>query len=268
MTANVAEVFTLSQRLSDGPIPAAEALRYATGIAEQLCDLHESGRVHGTLTPDAIRLSGTGVEIAETPDDAAAALYAAPEVLAGHPADARSDVYSLGAILYAMLHGRHPLDTAADTEPDGTFAPTGNAPLDRFLGQTLARDPAARLQRMRKVILELKFLGIAGRRPAAQSAAASVRAELEHKIEILSRRVEVSEQQVEAMRQYCGALEKELGEGLRACDRTFEKHSAAIESLQTATEQTDNLVEQVVDALDLLQSSVLDAGLPPEPASN
>lgn len=263
---SVIDTLTLSQRLSDGPIPASEALTYATGIAERLCELHDTGRIHAKLTPDCVRLFRTRVELDQPSDNAAPGLYTAPEVLAGQPADARTDVYSLGAMLYAMLKGPQAFEAVAGAESVGPFVSTGNAGLDRFLSQTVARDPAMRLQRMRKAVLELKFLGIAGRGQAAQSAAA-VRAELERKIEVLNRRVESAEQQVEAMRQYCASLESELGDGFQACNRNFEKHAAAIESLQTTTEQTDQLVEQVVDALDLLQASVLDTGSAPEPAN-
>src|SRR5262245_8314212 len=92
---------TLAQKMAAGRLPASEALRYAIQVAESLHRLHDEGRVHGALSPAAIAVNGRELYLLPAGENG----YTAPEVVLGQPADARSDIFAFGVILYEMLTG-------------------------------------------------------------------------------------------------------------------------------------------------------------------
>ena len=126
---------TLEQRLAAGPIPEPELLPLALQLVEALCSAHDQGVVHRDLKPGKLRITpegrlkvldfglarilgpGTGAGLTATLSEGQGAAgtlaYMAPEVLGGAPADERSDLYSLGAVLYEMATGCRPF--AADS---------------------------------------------------------------------------------------------------------------------------------------------------------
>jgi len=157
---------TLAQRLAEGKLPPAEALRYAMLLAEALRKSHDGGRAHGAVCPANILLAGAGIELSSTAQPEEAIPYAAPEVLAGNPADARSDLFSFGAIVYEMLAGRQAFEGADRTAPVSTGSPA----VDRLMANCMAPNAAARPQRMQKVMLELKLLLVTAQRAAAPAA--------------------------------------------------------------------------------------------------
>jgi hypothetical protein len=167
---------TLEQRLSAGRLPAGEALRIAALVADQLRQLHDQGRAHGALTPAAISLGAASVRIQAPSATAGVTPYTAPELIEGRPADARSDIFSLGAIVYEMLTGRHAFDAA--TTQELAAALTGSAPassgstaVDRLVASCVAKSPNARFQRVQKLQLELRLLMTSIRRGAPGPAA-------------------------------------------------------------------------------------------------
>lgn len=115
---------SLDQRLKrSGPMPVVEALRVARQVAAGLAAAHDQGLIHRDIKPANILLSGdterailTDFGLARAADDAtltrSGALagtpqFMAPEQARGEPTDTRSDIFSLGALLFAMLTG-HP----------------------------------------------------------------------------------------------------------------------------------------------------------------
>jgi len=141
----------------------ADALRYSLILAEALRKLHEGGRTHGAVSPATIQLTAAGLELLPAPALDPATPYKSPEVLDGRPADTRSDVFSFGAVVYEMLSGKR----AFEGTDRGGMPPSGSQAVDRMLSGCLAINPAARVQRLQKVMLELKLLSVSAARAAA-----------------------------------------------------------------------------------------------------
>src|ERR1039457_2248156 len=170
---------TLAQRLSEGRLPVTAALGYAVQLAEELRKPHDAGRVHGAVTPSNLEVVATGLGLLPAPEGSARAItpYTAPEVVQGRPADARSDIFGFGAILFEMFTGRQAFDgeTRAALSANLTKAPTpgtGSAGVDRLLRKCLSKNPEMRSSGMQKIILELKLLSVAVRRVELVSGAA------------------------------------------------------------------------------------------------
>ncbi len=124
---------SLAERLRSGPLPATHLLPLALQLAEGMAAAHEAGIIHRDLKPANVRVTPEGrlkivdfglARELETPggSELAATItsagttagtlaYMAPELLGGGRADARSDVFALGIVLYEMATGRHPYPT-------------------------------------------------------------------------------------------------------------------------------------------------------------
>jgi serine/threonine protein kinase len=176
---------TLAARLARGPLPLDQALTIAAEIADALDKAHRRGIVHRDLKPANIMLTKTGSKLLDfglaklratpgpssmsgitrttTPPNTARGTilgtvqYMAPEQVEGREADARSDVWALGAVLYEMVTGVRPFagDTPAsvigailrDTPPAiSTRQPLTPRALDRLMDHCLAKDPDERWQ--------------------------------------------------------------------------------------------------------------------------
>jgi len=336
---------TLADRLTEGKIPVAEALRYALSMAEALRKIHDSGHTHGAVMPSNITLAAAGVELAPAGDKVAGLThYTAPEVVHGKPADARSDIFAFGAVLYEMLTGHVAFEgEGADLAlslANSTPPPSGSPLVDRVVSSCVAKNPELRWQRMQKVIMELKLLAVAARRveaaaPARGKADPELREELrrietrvaaqmeshektmahmqqaaseavnalrdqlgtmstqlaaaheqtmrpmvetqalgeriisrvETAIDSMGQRVTSVEQGMEELRRHSATLQENVAADLIEFEKTLKAQQASIDSARTAMGQTDDLVERVVEALEFLQSTVLDQQERPTPVN-
>jgi serine/threonine protein kinase len=229
--------------------------------------LHDSGCVHGSITPEKLGLTGSGVRLdVPKPGEAIPATpYTAPEVLAGCAADARADIFAFGAIVFEMLTGQR----AFDGETREEVPCSGSSAVDRLVRPCLMINPDARTPRMQKAMLELKLLKMAAHRAAAAEAKKSqaeryeafterILAIVEQNFERLADRISAIEAAVESIKSVAHHFESSVAADLVDLEEGFKAQTAALDAAKTAMSQTDDLVERVVEALESLQSAVLD----------
>jgi eukaryotic-like serine/threonine-protein kinase len=175
---------TLKQRLQRGALPIDEALETAQQIARGLVKAHRSGIVHRDIKPANLMI--TADEIVKILDFGIAKLagaagltrigsslgtpgYMSPEQARGEEVDHRTDVWSLGAVLYEMVAGRRPFrgdhDQAVlyalfNQEPDPVEQLRPDAPpeLVRIIGRMLSKDPDRRYLTAAEALADLRAL--------------------------------------------------------------------------------------------------------------
>ena len=322
LMTNIQEPQTLAQMMGGGRVPITEALNHALSLAEALRKIHEAGSAHGALTPSQIMVNTDTVELLPLFEYGKVTPYTAPELLSGAEADARSDIFSFGAILYEMFTGRRAFqgdgpEAIAESLLHSEPASSGSPSVDRVLNGCMAKDPAARFQRVQKLMLELKLLSVAARRakapamPGWEALETAFRGEMqqmesrfsammqmhESTISALERsagealnslrsevaaagderaalaerlagveqgllatndRIQKIEATLESFDQNAAALRDSLTAELKVFEQSIEKQTKSVDSVRTALAQTDDLVERVVEALESLQTIVLD----------
>lgn len=163
---------TLSERLHLGSLEVAEALRIARAVASGLAHAHDRGVIHRDLTPANVFLCddggvkildfGMAYALGHRKLDGGTRSYMAPEQRRGAPEDERTDVFSLGVILYEMLSGVLPLPGARSLDGGGE-APrlevAGHPGIGDLLARMLAKDPVARPRNGRGASDALAALG-------------------------------------------------------------------------------------------------------------
>jgi Tol biopolymer transport system component len=205
---------TLEHRLLKGPLPPEQTIRMAAQIAGALAKAHKLGIVHRDLKPSNVMLTKTGAKLMDfglakhlesAPLTAALAemtldqakltgegtlvgtfQYMAPEQLEGKEADARTDLFALGEVIYEMATGK-PAFTGksrasliaailtSEPQPMAALQPMTPPALERVVKICLAKDPEERWQSASDLASELNWIaeggpraGEAGRVPAGR----------------------------------------------------------------------------------------------------
>jgi Tol biopolymer transport system component len=195
----------LADRLTKGPLPPEQVLKYGIEICEGLERAHKSGVVHRDLKPGNVMLTKTGAKLmdfglakAATPEKPPSSgltatlmspggsqpltaqgtvvgtfQYMSPEQVEGKDADARSDIFALGAVLYEMATGKRAFAgkttasvvaaiLASEPQPISSIRPMSPPALDRVVKTCLAKDPDERFETVHDVKLQLKWIAEGG----------------------------------------------------------------------------------------------------------
>jgi Tol biopolymer transport system component/predicted Ser/Thr protein kinase len=195
---------TLSDRLLKGPLAFDQVLRFGVEMAGALDKAHRQGIVHRDLKPGNVMLTKSGVKLLDfglakavapagktsgaaltaLPTQAGSNLtqegtilgtfqYMAPEQLEGKEADARTDIFAFGCVLYEMATGRKAfsgtsqaslISSIMGSEPPAisSVAPMTPPAFDRVVRTCLAKDADDRWQTAHDVMLELKWVAEGG----------------------------------------------------------------------------------------------------------
>jgi serine/threonine protein kinase len=195
---------TLADRLTRGPLPLDQALKLGSEIASALTRAHRQGIVHRDLKPGNVMLTRQGAKLLdfglarmEVPGSATAGTvlvthlptqprpitqagavlgtfqYMSPEQLEGREADARTDIFSFGALLYEAITGRRAFEGASQASlisaimtgsptSISSLQPTTPPALDRVIRTCLAKDPDERWQTAQDLGAELKWIAEGG----------------------------------------------------------------------------------------------------------
>ncbi|MFZ3216465.1 MAG: protein kinase [Candidatus Acidiferrales bacterium] len=210
---------SLAQRLKKGALPLKETLRIGMEVCEALDKAHRAGIVHRDLKPGNIMLTRNGAKLMDfglaksgaanlgsapsktpllsaavtvsgpspvSPLTTAGALlgtiqYMAPEQIEGKEADARSDVFALGAMLYEMATGKRPFEGKSqlsvasailekEPEPISVLQPVTPRAFEHVVSVCLAKNPEERFQTAHDVRLELQWIAADDSKFAAAGA--------------------------------------------------------------------------------------------------
>src|SRR5580658_7731209 len=215
---------TLAERLRKGAIPLPEVLKIGIAVAEALAVAHRSGIVHRDLKPGNIMLTGGGAKLMDfglakplglqtaapgsgtvppsftavatlsgpsplSPLTTAGSIvgtiqYMAPEQIEGKEADARSDIFAFGAVLYEMAAGKRPFSgksqislassiLESDPQPISALKPLTPSAFEHVVTTCLQKNPEERYQSAQDIKLELQWVATDRSAPARVASPAS-----------------------------------------------------------------------------------------------
>src|SRR5882762_4530783 len=190
---------TLRRKVSGPPMDVAEILDIAVQVASALEEAHAAGIIHRDIKPDNIMIRRNGyVKVLDfglakltenstdkTPSDGEAATrvmvqtdagvvmgtahYMSPEQARGKPVDARTDIWSLGVVMYELIAGRTPFEGETSTDvivaitqkeppPIARFAPSVPPEFDWIVTKALRKDRDERYQTIKELLTDLRRL--------------------------------------------------------------------------------------------------------------
>ena len=191
---------TLADRLLKGPLPLEQALRFGIQISDALDKAHRQGIVHRDLKPGNVMITKSGVKLLDfglakvmAPASRQSSLtalptqhaltqegtilgtfqYMAPEQLEGKDADARTDIFAFGCVLYEMATGKKAFSGATqaslissilrdEPQPISQVQPMSPPALDHVVKKSLAKDPEDRWQNAADLGSEVKWIAEGG----------------------------------------------------------------------------------------------------------
>ncbi len=217
---------TLAERLGKGALPLHEILKIGIAVAEALAAAHRQGIVHRDLKPGNIMLAKGGAKLMDfglaksasagardassapllsaartmtqaspvSPLTAAGTMigtiqYMSPEQIEGKEADARSDLFALGAVLYEMVTGARPFEGKSQISvasailekepgPISAVQPLTPPAFEHIVTACLAKNPEDRFQTAQDVVLQLKWIAQSGTQIVRSTGKKGTRREL------------------------------------------------------------------------------------------
>jgi serine/threonine protein kinase len=173
---------TLKKKIERSPRKIEEAIGITIQVAQGLARAHEHGIVHRDIKPANVMITSDGVAkivdfglaklsgrtmLTKTGSTLGTAAYMSPEQARGESADQRTDIWSLGVILYEMLSGRRPFEaeyenallySILNAEPDHITGLRSGVPiaLERIINKCLAKSPDRRYQHADELVVDLR----------------------------------------------------------------------------------------------------------------
>ncbi len=255
MVMEFVEGFTLGDRARQGVLPLSEILSYVTQTLAALSYAHEKGVIHRDIKPSNIMVTPHGVVklmdfgIAKSNTDPlltrpgttmGSMLYMSPEQVRGATVDARSDLYSVGVLLYELTAGRRPFEAEntyaileaqlnSTPKPPIELNPALPQPLNDIIMTALSKEPGQRFQSSEAFRKALETVRARGLKPAIASGDA-VRGEVAARAARFVIRVARPPRALDGCRRYSVCLRASGGGAIPAAFlaefRVIEKQSA------------------------------------------
>jgi eukaryotic-like serine/threonine-protein kinase len=199
---------SLQGKIGQSPLPIKEVLAYSIQIAAGLKKAHEKEIVHRDLKPanifitkdDQIKIIDFGLAkaahrtmLTKSGTTLGTVPYMSPEQAQGNQADNRTDIWSLGVVMYEMITGRRPFKSEYETalvysiineDPEPVTGLRSGVPmgLERVINKCMEKDPSARYQRVDEILVDLRKIEKESVSPISDKTSASVASRHKHPV--------------------------------------------------------------------------------------